>query len=69
MTTELERDLLDGKVSVPVAGYVDPTETEGRPAFVDAVVDHAGRGRARELMVSVLRRAPATPRDPRLATE
>ena len=57
MTTELERDLLDGKVSVPVAGCVDPTETQEWLDSVDAVVDHAGRGRARELMVSVLRRA------------
>ena len=64
MTTELERDLLDSEVSVPIAGDADPTETQEWLDSVDAVVDHAGRVRARELMVSVLRRARATPRDP-----
>ncbi len=36
---------------------VDPAETQEWLESVDAVVDHAGRARARELMVSVLRRA------------
>ena len=57
MTTELERDLLDSKISVPIAGDADPAETQEWLDSVDAVVDHAGRGRARELMLSVLRRA------------
>ena len=57
MTTELERDLLDSKISVPIAEDADPTETQEWLDSVDAVVDHAGRVRARELMVSVLRRA------------
>ncbi|HEX5858980.1 MAG TPA: hypothetical protein VFY91_12830, partial [Microbacterium sp.] len=57
MTTELERDLLDSKVAVPISGDADPSETQEWLDSVDAVVDHAGRARARELMTSVLRRA------------
>ena len=47
MTTELERDLLDSKISVPIAEDADPTETQEWLDSVDAVVDHAGRVRAR----------------------
>jgi pyruvate dehydrogenase E1 component len=57
VTTELEpgarrADALD--VQLP---DVDPSETQEWLDSVDAVVDHVGRDRARELMVSVLRRA------------
>jgi len=57
MTTELERDLFDSKVAVPISGDADPSETQEWLDSVDAVVDHAGHARARELMTSVLRRA------------
>ena len=69
MTTELERDLLDSKISRPNrCRDADPSETQEWLDSVDAVVDHAGRVRARELMVQRPAPGPATPRDPAPAT-
>lgn len=57
MTTELERELADEGVHGLQASNIDPSETQEWLDSVDAVVDHAGRVRARELMLSVLHRA------------
>ena len=57
MTTELERDPGDGGVIDLQPPDTDPAETQEWLDSVDAVVDHAGRARARELMSSVLHRA------------
>ncbi len=57
MTTELERDLFDSTDPVTISGDPDPSETQEWLDSVDAVIDHAGRLRARELMLNVLRRA------------
>ena len=57
MTTELERDPGDGGVIDLEPPDTDPAETQEWLDSVDAVVDHAGRARARDLMLSVLQRA------------
>ena len=57
MSTQLERERRgDGIVGIPPPD-TDPSETQEWLDSVDAVVDHAGRVRARELMLSVLHRA------------
>jgi pyruvate dehydrogenase E1 component len=57
MTTELWWDPAGGSVVGPSSTDTDPSETQEWLDSVDAVVDHAGRLRARELMLSVLHRA------------
>jgi pyruvate dehydrogenase E1 component len=57
VTTELEHEPGDGGVIDLQPPDTDPSETQEWLDSVDAVVDHAGRVRARELMLSVLHRA------------
>ena len=57
MTMELKRDPQHGSAVEVQRPDADPSETQEWLDSVDAMVDHAGRVRARELMVSVLRRA------------
>jgi len=57
VSTQLERERRsDGVIGIPPAD-TDPSETQEWLDSVDAVLDHAGRVRARELMRSVLHRA------------
>jgi pyruvate dehydrogenase E1 component len=55
--TEPARDRGNGSGAVVEALDVDPTETQEWLDSVDAVVEHAGRVRARSLMQSVMHRA------------
>ena len=57
MAVELERDTQHERAVDTQTPEVDPAETQEWLDSLDAVVDHAGRARARELMLSVLRRA------------
>jgi len=54
---EVERELEDFTEPRPQSADADPPETQEWLDSVDALVDHAGRFRARELMLSVLGRA------------
>jgi pyruvate dehydrogenase E1 component len=56
VSTELQREPREG-IGIAQPRDTDPTETQEWLDSVDAVVDHAGRFRARELMTSVLQRA------------
>ena len=57
MSIEVERALEDLTEPRQQPGDADPSETREWLDSVDALVDHAGRFRARELMLSVLGRA------------
>ncbi len=57
MAMELKRDPQHASVVDVQVPDTDPSETQEWLDSVDAVVDHAGRVRARQLMLSVLRRA------------
>jgi pyruvate dehydrogenase E1 component len=57
VSTELTREPTDGSFLDFRPPDTDPTETQEWLDSVDAVVDHAGRARAHELMTSVLHRA------------
>jgi pyruvate dehydrogenase E1 component len=57
VSTELARDPQDGSAVDVQMSDSDPSETQEWLDSVDAVVDHAGRARARQLMQSVLQRA------------
>ena len=57
MSIGVERDETDGGGRHIRSADADPAETQEWLDSVDAVVDHAGRRRARELMLSVLARA------------
>jgi pyruvate dehydrogenase E1 component len=57
MSIGIERDETDGTGRHIRSADADPAETQEWVDSIDAVVDHAGRRRARELMLSVLSRA------------